>query len=797
MHPKVKQFSQDLPWCVEDPALLGSVVANYTKQQDVYLGPWMEKWFENFQYVYGNHNFHWTRKFAVPVDRRDFIGRNSKSIAQRSKTNLTRTVFESLTASLFTRTPDWECIAADDSKSSNRRTKRMLEKLLDCKFEQLEMRSDIRNFVGNFVGYGMSFAKIDFNISGGSVKQIPRMEEKVVPVFQSIKKSADPIGLISSIVEDTNSDGQSMLERRLVPVIGEDGQPITDSAFTGEVRVQILSPFEVTRELATGGAKHAKWWCHQRVMDYDDFYKEYSEMDGRLRYFDEIQPGAFGGQKGHAMRHLFRMQYVTPQNNQSHDSRQSYYSMFSQMLSKKVLVTEWFDAPTKSNPKGRLVVVVNGKCTHITEPSYSFDGVGGWHPFVEANWLSLNPSVMPTGPIDDVTSKNKELNQLDSVIDTAANRNLGSLVLLKNSAGIEAGDITGEPGLVLKTSDPMGAVNYVRDSQPLPPIVPALRDMKKEDIFMNSGAQEAIRGEGGNATSGIQVRLQEEQERKRLTPQRLEVEAAVAMIGKKIITCIQQNCTELEEQTVGYLLRSASGEFDLQDISAFLSNPITFGVDVSIKAGSMQSKSQAAEQQMIMDLMGGPLGVKLQDAGVADRVLKTLGAEALRDKSSVHRDRAARENEVHADLGKMGPDAVGVTIPSVMFVDDDDIHIQDHESDMVENAERLRSNLFEFKMRTQHMEIHKIQKREKAGELPPGTAANYRQIEAQVSEQPSPAVGQVVEQAQQRKDQRAEEAQQKQAQGPNAAPASVPATPKLNVPTLENGAPPQNALKGV
>lgn len=777
----------DLPWCQEDPAKLGSVISDFSDRYDAFLAAHSERWFENYQYIYGNHDVVWSKRYGVPLDNTDFLRRSGgRSLNSRSQTNASRTAFESLSSLLFSRPPDWECAAADDSRSAGRRTKKMLEKLLDCYYERLSMTTEIRQFVNNFVAYGISASKIDWNVAGGRIVNVPQLREEMVPVYTSVAKSADPLGLIQTVIADETDPNEPRMEKRMVPIRDASGKPLSEDRWCGDARVQILTPFEFARETNPQGSHKAKWFRHLRIMDYDDFLMEYGEMDGRTAYMDRTRPGLFSKSAySFALRHFIRMQFVQP-ITQRRWRREPGYRVQHDLLKSKVLVTEWYDRPNPILwPKGRLVVTVNGFCTHITRPQYHFDGVGGWHPFVEANWLTLNPSPMPTGPMNDITAKNKELDTLDSLIDTSTYRNLGSMVLLKAGAGINEQDINGTPGQVLTVSDPLSSVAFVRDPVPVPPIIPQLREMKKEDIYELSGAQEGIRGDRSRGiSSGYQQKLQEEREQKRLTPQRMEIEKAVAEMGKKLTACIQQNCGTLDEDVAGFLKRSAAGEFDEQDIAMFLEKPIGFGVDVKVKEGSMQAKSQAAEDATLIELVTKtPAASRLQDAGVMDEFLVRFNAQVLRDGSSVHRDRARKENETFSDLGQLGPDATGVQMPFVLWSDDDEIHITAHERDMVENADDLRHDSFEFMVRQFHIEYHKMQSREKRGELPPGTTAEFTKIQGAVLQNPKKSLGDIVGSAAQRQ----ELERQKAAQGGPQGPAG--GAPQGGQPPAPGGAP--------
>jgi hypothetical protein len=380
-------------------------------------------------------------------------------------------------------------------------------------------------------------------------------------------------------------------------------------------------------------------------------------------------------------------------------------------------------------PEGRMCVVVNGYATHVTKPQYSTSKVNGWHPFVEAAWITLAPSSIPSGPMNDITAKNRELDTVDSLIDTSTLRNLGSMILVKSGSGLDPQRMWAEPGLIQEVND-LNCMTYARDPLPIPPITMQLRDMKKDDIYEISGAQDAIRGDRSKGlSSGYAQKVVEEREQRRLTPVRRELERATAEIGQKIVACLKTNVTSLDDQTFGFLKRSAAGQFSDKDIVAFLQTPLDQGVDIMVRAGSMVSKSQASKQADIMEfIQKTPASERLNDAGVLDNVLKDFGIDALRDKSAVHRDKVQRENELFFDLGNLGPNATGVQIPVVCPADDHQIHITDHELDLVEKWDDIQHDEFQMTLRMFHIDMHKVYQKEQIGELPQGSAYNFGQL---------------------------------------------------------------------
>jgi len=726
---KLEKYCGHLPWVCRDPKKLGGVISSFVERNDRMMGPWYERWFTNFQFIYGNHRFQWSQKYGFPLDT-DFLSRGQKSINSRSQTDLSRTIFESLVSTLFGNAPDWEAIAMDDNAARNRRFKDISEKALAAFYEKLLMEKEVKGFVQNLVAYGVSTFKTDFDLTSGQIEDIPIYESREVTLHETVAMSADPMGLINSITESNNSDGSPLTQTRVVPAMDENGKPRVNRRWMGQPRIRTRTPFEHRREMCAGGAQHARWHQDVRIMEYSEFIEEYKDVDGRTEFFDRVRPGLIhDAATSFAIRHFMRMNFLTPQNDMAYWFR-AETALSQDFLKSKVMVIEHYDKPNIQYwPEGRLTVVVNGYATHVTKPQYRTNKIDGWHPFSEAMWMNVNPSPMPSGPMDGVTRKNRELDDADSLIDTMMRRNMGAMILYKTGSGFDTQAVFGEPGQLIDVADVNG-VRILKDDQPIPPILDKLREMKKQDAYETSGAGDALRGDKpAGVEAGYAFRLLEEREQKRITHVRRALECAVGSAGEKLLSCVRAMGKGFGPDVIGYMMRNSAGGFAASDIKAFIDMPMSFGVDVSIRAGSMQAKSKATAQATYLDLIQkSPLiANRLQDADVLDRFLQEFDADVLRDRSSVHRDRAKKENDVLIDISQQGPDVL-LPLPVVCENDNHVIHLDEHEAEYVRRFDEFQTDEFALQIWNLHMEMHRYYEKQNKGEVPPGTMHNFRQL---------------------------------------------------------------------
>lgn len=762
---RLKEMCPDLPWCCDDKDKLGQVIMGFVWEREAFYKRWSQKWFENFQFVYGNHDVKWIRSFGFAVDV-DFINRKRGVTSHKSKTNISRLVTESLSSAIYARQPKWDVSPASDSARQSKNISQLVQHTLDYFMTVLNGQEIFSQAATDFTVYGKIGAVVRWNKNAGIIKWVPKFRKVKSPRMTTVMKP-DPIlgGVIEVEEQAINSIGEPAFDERWEPVTNVQGQIDREPKPQGSPEIQILTPFELRSE--EGKDLHtAKWVEWIRLIDYDDFLKDYGDEEGKTKYFDSVTPEMSAASvKNFAIRQFFRMHFVSP----DYDSKPIDISTSGAYLRNKVLVVEHYDKPDmKAWPYGRRIITANGYCTHVTIPQYSTNKVGGWHPFVECNWMRVSPSVMPAGAMNDVIQKNKELNIADSLVLTALHRDMGSALLVKVGSGIDVDRWTGTPGDIHECNDINGA-KWLNNEQPISPAVPALRQSIKDDVFEQSGAQDSLRGERSKGVSaGYALRQLQEREERRIAPARNKFEAYVAEIGEKVISCFRENVESVGEDMLGYLKRCATGEFLPDEAISFLTRDIELGVDIKVEAGSMQVESKATKQFNLLDLVQKTaFGQRLAtDVKVQDEFLKEFGAETLRGFAGAHRDRADNENEIFTDMIKLGIDRMGQSSPNVLFEDDDEIHIAEHSDFIIRNASEITSNAPMMMLVLTHVETHRIQLKEKAGEAPP-TSARMVPI-AQATARKQPINPQAIQ---------AEVQQRKLQPPPPSAPAQQPGQP--------------------
>lgn len=760
---KAALYAPELPWNVFTADELGPAVMQFCNEHEPYFRRWAEVWWENFQFLFGQHNMRWSKKYGFAVDF-DFM-RTTSPFNLKAWTNIGRPVIEALTSLLYSGLPEWDVETMDESSSKGKRFRKIYRRLLECYDKRLVMDKEYGGAAFIFAMFGNVGADVGWRLNAGRIMEVPRYRRTQAPVFTDyMAPNAITGGLLEVPVQALGSNSEPLMEDRWEPVRDATGRQVVDQIWAGDAGVDILTPFEYRRGLGTAGMHKTPYAQRYKLLDYDEWLDQYGQLEGRTKHFKDVRPVYSNTLVlGFAQRLFMRMLFTTPPSLD--DGMRKIGSVFKGSLFKhKVLVVEHFDRPHPTKwKKGRRLVITNGVCTHITAPSYNTGKLDGWHPLLEAQWMHASPSSVAPGPMNDVIRKNRELNVKDSLIASSIRRNMGSQLLIKSGSGLDPQRLTGEPGIAHEVSDPYG-VRWLHDEIPIPPVVAQLRQADKDDVYETSGALDALRGQPSTgATSGYQEKQRQEREERRLAPARKNFELFVAGIGEKLACCIRWNAKSLDEYVVGFLKRSAAGEFTEADIVAFLSTPVDYGVDIKVVKSSMALKSKATQQATLQELAGGPLGQRLSsDAKVLDEYLKFFDVETLRDNSGPHRDRAERENETFLDMLRLGADLEGVLRPLVLFEDDDDIHMAEHTITFIKHFDEFRNDeraMLEF---LTHQEHHRLQKQEKLGQVMPGTALQTANMMAGARQTATPTMQTIYMDSSMRQQQKAQQQAQPQ-----------------------------------
>jgi hypothetical protein len=169
---KARLYAGDLPWNVTRVDEIGDSVVQFVKDHEPYYRRWAEKFYENFQFIYGNQSVRWSKKFGFAVDV-DFL-RRVPSINMRAQTNISRVVLEALASLIYAQLPEWEVEACEESSLKNNRVQKIVSKLLDAYMVRLEGHEELYDAAMIYAAFGQFGAVIDWDRNAGQLLELPQ-----------------------------------------------------------------------------------------------------------------------------------------------------------------------------------------------------------------------------------------------------------------------------------------------------------------------------------------------------------------------------------------------------------------------------------------------------------------------------------------------------------------------------------------------------------------------------------------------------------------------------------------------
>ena len=246
----IQAYGKDLPWCVTNVDELGPCMTDFMFRQEQYFSKWARKWWENFQFVYGNQQIRWSRRYDFAVDV-DFL-RRGIAMNQKSQTNISRVVLESLASLLYSSMPDWQAETTEETKLKGKRFRSVCQKILDGYMQTLCMDDEFSAAAIMAVAYGQFAYKIEWNSCAGQLKEIPLWRKVKAPLYTDYMAQNQTLGgLLETPTQALDSSNQPMFGEKWEPVLDQNGRPASKQIYTGGPVISTLTPLEYRREIGS------------------------------------------------------------------------------------------------------------------------------------------------------------------------------------------------------------------------------------------------------------------------------------------------------------------------------------------------------------------------------------------------------------------------------------------------------------------------------------------------------------------------------------------------------------------
>ena len=346
---------------------------------------------------------------------------------------------------------------------------------------------------------------------------------------------------------------------------GVDYEQFEKRIYQGEIRVDVLSPFDVLLDDAAQVFEDCKFAFCVHPMTSEEIKERYNidlKPNAVNKYPDETLPGVFG----------------SSDTKSSENVRVVYYGYF---------------VPGPKYPEGRFVVFTKNPNIILYDAAWPFPFEE--LPLVKFPGMRVPGQLWDTSVVEQAIPIQKELNRSLSQIVEYKNLTLKPQMLAP--VGSLRQRITDEPGAIFEYNPVAGKVPEAIPIPSLPPYVfEHLQDLgvRLKDIF---GLNEIMEGSvPPNVEAGVAIDLLQEAATDRLAPQIMLMEKALERSGNLMLQLAQAYYKEPRTMIV-------VGSGSKPKVERFEDADLIKGMSVKVEAGSGLPRTRAGRQARVMQLL--------------------------------------------------------------------------------------------------------------------------------------------------------------------------------------------------
>ena len=618
-------------------------------------------WDESIRFFYGDQHIEYnvaTSRFqSVTVTRNnDFI--------PRSITNFIFPVVRTVVSQLTKNRPQAN-VRPNSSDPRDVAAAKVADLSLDAKWEELreEEKQQEKAYWG--VITGTSFKKIYWDETAGKVMRIPKYKDT-----PSIDQTTN-----QPVIDETTN--KPVINKE--PELDATGQQVVDDIPVGDVNTSIIPPFNIALPLNCRSPLDMDWIMEYSIQKLEWIKEQYSKNgDGYTGKAEEVQEEK---DLSTILQLEYRLRTLVGRKTGGHYSTGS--SGYIDIKNAAVL-KEFYGKPNRKFPKGRMIIVANGKTLYSGDSPYYIEGFeDSWNPYVEWRFELVPGRAWGKGLVDELVPIQRRINAIDSLIILNRKTMAVPQWLLPDGCGVPNGYINGRPGLNIPYR-PVGA-NGAKPEKVEPSQLPQSVFQEKNDgvealkrLGMTNEVLEGIN------PSGVKTAYQLEQLQ----------ENAIAAYGA---TFQRWEKSFEREETKKLLLianryKEARPEFNKKlkkinkditsiDIDMFIGSDLRDNVEVRVEVGSSIPRSRAGENALLREMVQGQIVDVVNDPVNKKELLTRMGIKGFDYKTSPDIKRAEWENSI-IEFGNPQDLIVDETGTSVLELDDDMLHIFIHSGRM-------------------------------------------------------------------------------------------------------------------
>jgi len=569
-------YSDEVPTGFASAASLVKRVDELERQRELLARQWKLNlaFYKGKQYVFYNRRSR--RIESLPTDDGDKPRYRVRLVSNQIAPNT-----QSLLSRLVKSKPQFFATPGQSSFEAQKATE-VAENLLDYWWDQFSLTEKREEAMMWSIICGNGFWKITWDDQAGE-----GMEVMVNPI------DGEPI--IDPMVKH-------FFEKNL-DELGIDSDEFERRIYQGEIRVDVMSPFDVLLDDSASVFEDCKYAFCIHPMSSDEIFERYGvrlKPNAVNRYPDETLPGMFGNLDAKTQENV----------------RVVYYGYF---------------LPGPKYPDGRFVVFTKSPNVVLYDAPwpYPFKQL----PLVKFPGLRIPGQLWDTSVVEQAIPLQKELNRTLSQMIEYKNLTLKPQMLAP--VGSLRQRITDEPGAIFEYNPVAGKVPESIPIPSLPPYVfEHLQDLgtRIKDVF---GLNEIVEGSvPPNVEAGVAIDLLQEAATDRLAPQIMLMEKTLERCGNLMLQLAQEYYQEPRTMII-------MGSGSKPKVEKFEDADMIAGVTVKVEAGSGLPRTRAGRQARVMQL----LQMGLLSPTKAYKYLDMADFKSLQMQFEADEEQAMREHD--------------------------------------------------------------------------------------------------------------------------------------------------------
>lgn len=638
----------------EDWDTLASSIESFYKQDGNVKSRLSKQWQRIQRYLDGDQWIVWSESNESSGTWNHLTVSKENEYIPRPVTNVMFHCYETL-KSYLTKTKPRSTVRPNTQTFQDKSAAKVAEVCIEANYERLKDQENYEYAASVALGYGCVFKKDYWDTSAGSIIEVPGEAPPTDPQL-------DPeTGL--------------PLDPSLAMGESEPGLPPMQSMPIGDVNTAIIEPYRLAIDLLATDLHTARWVMEYAIQPLDwirDTYskqapgytglaetvKEESSLSNSMRRFYDLKNSS--GVKGDAM------------GRSGSDGEKS-----SSNLQNCAVVKEYYERPSATYPKGRLIVVANGVTLYAGESPCEGPDAGDWHPYSDFRWELVPGRYWPKGPLDAICDLQKRLNSIDATIILTRKTMAIPQKLVPKGSGIPPGSWTGRPGQQIDFNAEAGTPITV-PSAGVDSSVFKEREQVIEEMKMLSGAMDILTGDKpGSVNAASALALLYEVGTGKLFPMLDRWKRFVESSQKKQLRLIGSKYQESRPDFVR-LMKQANKDLSEAMLDKFMGQDLLDNCNVIVEAGSNVPKLESMKQMRLQEAaqMGA---IDLQSPENRAEYQRQMGISGFDNDVGPDLKRSEWENDCLDNI-IFNPDRA----PVVLNCDDDTVHILVHERRMKE-----------------------------------------------------------------------------------------------------------------